>query len=226
MRLVDILLLYSEMSFGDAFGLRQDDRRHSEDRRHGERDFADRRRANRRKRTLRGLLFGMFAMSLPGQVSKAPNFNITTSEGFVSTSEDFRPLPATIAYNDAIAEAADLYKLDPNLIRAIIRAESAFNPFAVSRAGAQGLMQLMPAVAEELNVLDPFDPRQNIFGGARYLRWLLDRNEGNLDLAVASYNAGPGAVDRYNGIPPYRETRNYVKKVNLFLKNAKSSQSD
>ena len=158
--------------------------------------------------------------------SKPPNLNISTSEGFVSTSEDFRPLPATIAYNDAIAEAADLYKLDPNLIRAIIRAESAFNPFAVSRAGAQGLMQLMPAVAEELNVLDPFDPRQNIFGGARYLRWLLDRNDGNLDLAVASYNAGPGAVDRYNGIPPYRETRNYVKKVNLFLKNAKTSSSD
>lgn len=211
---------------GDIFGLRQDERRHGDDRRHSERGFTDRRRASRRKRTLRGLLFGMFAMSLPTHVSKPPNINVSPSEGFVSTSEDFRPLPATIAYNDAIAEAADLYRLDPNLIRAIIRAESAFNPFAVSRAGAQGLMQLMPSVAEELNVLDPFDPRQNIFGGARYLRWLLDRNDGNLDLAVASYNAGPGAVDRYNGIPPYRETRNYVKKVNLFLKNAKSSRGD
>jgi Transglycosylase SLT domain len=215
------------VELGDIFGLRHDERRHGDDRRQSERGFiSDRRRANRRKRTLRGLLFGMFAMSLPSHVSKPPNVTISTSEGFVSTSEDFRPLPATIAYNDAIDEAADLYNLDPNLIRAIIRAESAFNPFAVSRAGAQGLMQLMPAVAEELNVLDPFDPRQNIFGGARYLRWLLDRNNGNLDLAVASYNAGPGAVDRYNGIPPYRETRNYVKKVNLFLKNAKSSQSD
>lgn len=210
----------------DIFGLRHDDRRHVDDRRHSERCFADRRRANRRRRTLRGLLFGMFAMSLPGHVSKPANIKVTTSEGFVSTSEAFRPLPATIAYNDAITEAAELYKLDPNLIRAIIRAESAFNPFAVSRAGAQGLMQLMPAVAEELNVLDPFDPRQNIFGGARYLRSLLDRNDGNLDLAVASYNAGPGAVARYNGIPPYRETRNYVKKVNLFLKDAKSAQGD
>jgi len=207
----------------DIIGLRHDERRHSDDRRHSERSFADRRRANRRKRTLRGLLFGMFAMSLPAHSPKPPNTSISTSEGFVSTSEDFRPLPATIAYNDTIAEAANLYSLDPNLIRAIIRAESAFNPFAVSRAGAQGLMQLMPAVAEELNVLDPFDPRQNIFGGARYLRRLLDHNDGNLDLAVASYNAGPGAVDRYNGIPPYRETRNYVKKVNLFLKNAKTS---
>src|SRR5918995_1407292 len=215
------------MEVGDIFGLRKDERRHVEDRRHSERGFTDRRRANSRKRTLRVLLFGMFAMSLPGNVVRpAPSTNISTSEAFVSTSEDYRPLPATIAYNDAIAEAAELYNLDPNLIRAIIRAESAFNPFAVSRAGAQGLMQLMPAVAEELNVLDPFDPRQNIFGGARYLRWLLDRNDGNLDLAVASYNAGPGAVARYNGIPPYRETRNYVKKVNLFLKNAKTAQGD
>ena len=214
------------MALGEILRLRQDNRRHADDRRHADRTFSDRRRANRRKRTLRGLLFGMFAMSLPSQVSKPSRVDVSTSEAFVSTSEDFRPLPATIAYNDAIAEAADLYKLDPNLIRAIIRAESAFNPFAVSRAGAQGLMQLMPAVSEELNVLDPFDPRQNIFGGARYLRWLLDRNDGNLDLAVASYNAGPGAVDRYNGIPPYRETRSYVKKVNLFLKNAKASQSD
>ncbi len=179
------------MPLGEIFGLRQVERRHADDRRHSERGFTDRRRSSRRKRTLRGLLFGMFAMSLPSHVSKPPNINISTAEGFVSTSEDFRPLPATIAYNDAIDEAAHLYRLDPNLIRAIIRAESAFNPFAVSRAGAQGLMQLMPAVAEELNVLDPFDPRQNIFGGARYLRWLLDRNDGNLDLAVASYNAGP-----------------------------------
>jgi Transglycosylase SLT domain len=219
-----LAFLMGEVSLGEIFGLRQDERRHNDERRHTERGFADRRRANRRKRTLRGVLFGMFAMSLPSHVSKPPN--ISTAEGFISTSEDFRPLPATIAYNDAIDEAAYLYGLDPNLIRAIIRAESAFNPFAVSRAGAQGLMQLMPEVAEELNVLDPFDPRQNIFGGARYLRSLLDRNDGNVDLAVASYNAGPGAVARYNGIPPYRETRNYVRKVNLFLKNSRGSQSD
>ena len=152
--------------------------------------------------------------------------SVTQPEAVISVTEDYRPLPAAIAYNDAIAEAADLYRLDPNLIRAVIHAESAFNPFAVSRAGAQGLMQLMPDVAEELNVLDPFDPRQNIFGGARYLKALLDRNKGNVDLAVASYNAGPTAVDRYNGIPPYRETRNYVKTVRTFLKNSRRVQGD
>ena len=226
MYLVEILLLIPEMMFGDIFGLRHDERRRREERRHSERGFADRRRADRRKRTLRGLLFGMFAMSLPNTVSRPPAFSISTSEAFVSTSENYRALPAASAYDDAIVEAARLYRLDPHLIRAIIRAESAFNPFAVSRAGAQGLMQLMPAVAAELDVLDPFDPRQNILGGARYLRWLLDHNDGNLDLAVASYNAGPGTVDRYNGIPPYRETRDYVRKVNLFLKNAKRSSGD
>lgn len=211
---------------GDLLGLRREERRNRDDRRHRDRGLIDRRRASRRHRTLRGLVFGMFAMALPSPAVHPKLPTITAPEGIVSVSEVYRPLPATIAYNDAIAEAAHLYNLDPNLIRAIIRAESAFNPFAVSRAGAQGLMQLMPDVAEELDVLDPFDPRQNIFGGARYLRWLLDRNKGNLNLAVASYNAGPGAVDRYNGIPPYRETRDYVKKVNLFLKDSRRSQGD
>lgn len=170
----------------------------------------------------------MFTLALPSSsISKLPTFSsITTTEAFVSVSEQYRPLPATIAYNDAIAEAADRYDIDPHLIRAIIRAESAFNPFAVSSAGAQGLMQLMPDVAEELDVLDPFDPRQNILGGARYLRWLLDRHNGNLNLAVASYNAGPGTVQRFKGIPPYRETRNYVKKVNTFLKDSKKTNAD
>jgi soluble lytic murein transglycosylase-like protein len=141
-------------------------------------------------------------------------------------SADYRAVPAPVAYDDAIAEAASRYRLDPNLIRAIIHAESAFNPFAVSSAGALGLMQLMPEVAEELDVLDPFDPRQNILGGSRYLRDLLDRHHGNVDLAVASYNAGPGAVARYRGIPPYRETRNYVKTVNHFIREAKNTQGD
>jgi soluble lytic murein transglycosylase-like protein len=206
----------------DILGLRRDDRRHA-DRRHVDRGWPDRRRFERRKRTLRGLFFGMFAMAIPG-------FHISnqgsTLEGVVSVSEDYRAVPATIAYNDAIAEAADLYNLDPHLIRAVIHAESAFNPFAVSRVGAQGLMQLMPELAEEMNVLDPFDPRQNIFGGAKYLRELLDRYHGNVELAVASYNAGPTAVKRFRGIPPYRETRNYVRTVTTFLKNSRNAQGD
>jgi len=210
----------------DILGLRQHDERRHGDRRHGDRGTHERRRADRRRRTIRGLVFGMFAMSIPGVHVSSKLPTIKELQGVVSTSEDYRPVPAAIAYNDAIAEAADLYELDPNLIRAVIHAESAFNPFAVSRAGAQGLMQLMPDVAEELDVLDPFDPRQNIFGGARYLRALLDRNKGNIDRAVASYNAGPGAVDRYNGIPPYRETRNYVRTVRTFLKNARRTEGD
>ena len=198
----------------DIIGLRHDERRHSDDRRHSERSFADRRRANRRKRTLRGLLFGMFAMSLPTHSPKPPNTSISTSEGFVSTSEDFRPLPATIAYNDTIAEAANLYSLDPNLIRAIIRAESAFNPFAVSRAGAQGLMQLMPGTAARYGVTNPYDVGQSIKGGTRYLKDLLKMFNGRVDLALAGYNAGEGAVMKYgNSIPPYTETRNYVRLI-------------
>jgi hypothetical protein len=210
------------MSFEGILGLRHDERRH-EDRRHVERGQRDRRRSERRRHTLRGLLFSMFAMAIPHH-GKAIG-GLKGVEGSVSVSENFRAVPAAIAYDAAIAEAAATYALDPNLIRAIIHAESAFNPFAVSSAGALGLMQLMPAMAEELNV-DPFDPRQNILGGSHYLRDLLDIHHGNVDLAVASYNAGPGAVAKYRGIPPYRETRNYVKTVNYFIKKARGTDGD
>ena len=125
------------------------------------------------------------------------------------------------AYDDIIAEAAARYDLDPDLIRAVMRAESAFNPMVVSPAGAQGLMQLMPDLAAELGVQDPFDPRDNIMGGARYLRWLLDRNRGNIPMTLAGYNAGPTAVSRYRKIPPFRETQNYVKRITGFLADAK-----
>ncbi len=127
--------------------------------------------------------------------------------------DDFRAVPATQAYETLIQEAADLYNLDPALIRAVMRTESAFNPFVVSRVGAQGLMQLMPALAAEMGVRDSFDPRDNIMGGARYLRELLDRHCGDLKLALASYNAGPGAVARYGRVPPFRETQRYVKQI-------------
>jgi soluble lytic murein transglycosylase-like protein len=211
------------MALEQTLGLRHDERRHL-DRRHAARGTHERRRRDRRRQTARGLLLGMFAMVLPHH--GGPRSDIPRQlQGFVSVSEDYQAVPATVAYNDAIAEAANTYRVDPNLIRAVINAESAFNPFAVSSAGALGLMQLMPDLAEQLNVLDPFDPRQNILGGAKYLRDLLDLHHGNVDLAVASYNAGPGAVAKYRGVPPYRETRNYVKTVNLFIKRART-QSD
>lgn len=112
-----------------------------------------------------------------------------------------------------IQQAARKYELPEKLIESVIRAESNFQPDAVSPAGAQGLMQLMPATARELGVSDPFDVQQNIDGGAKYLRQMLDRFGGNLKLALAAYNAGPGTVARYDGDVPYRETRNYVRRV-------------
>lgn len=118
------------------------------------------------------------------------------------------------AFEHIILEAAAANELEPELLRAVISVESAFNPRAVSRTGARGLMQLMPQTAKRYGVRDSFDPRQNIHGGARYLRFLVDRFENNLELVVAAYNAGENAVERYGrSIPPYRETRQYVPRV-------------
>lgn len=137
----------------------------------------------------------------------------------------FDPVDARHAYDHLIEEAADKYRLDPNMIKAVMQAESAFNALAVSPAGAVGLMQLMPDVAAELGAEDPMDPRQNIMAGSRYLRQLLDAHRGNLTLALASYNAGPGNVAKYRTIPPFKETRNYVKKVTALLADAKAAAS-
>jgi len=116
-------------------------------------------------------------------------------------------------YDGLIVEAAHLYQLPEPFIRAVVRVESDFNPTVVSRAGAMGLMQLMPKTARSMGVSDPFDARQNIFGGARYLRILANRFKGDLVLTVAAYNAGHGAVEKYKGIPPYKETQRYVRRV-------------
>lgn len=116
-------------------------------------------------------------------------------------------------YDAYIREAAALYQIPEALVRAVIRVESNFDPRAISRANAQGLMQLIPATAERMLVRDPFDARQNVLGGTRYLRVLANLFNGNLQLTLAAYNAGEGAVIRYNGIPPYEETQAYVRKV-------------
>ena len=119
----------------------------------------------------------------------------------------------TQAFRAEIAAASRDFGVDEAVVRAIIHAESAYNPNAISRVGAQGLMQLMPATARRFGVVNVFDIRQNIRGGVQYLAWLLQRFDGNLVLAAAGYNAGEGAVDRYRGVPPYDETQRYVQRV-------------
>src|SRR5690606_33261765 len=116
-------------------------------------------------------------------------------------------------FDSFITEAATLYQLPPTFVRAVIKVESNFNPTVVSHVGAMGLMQLMPRTAQSMGVRDPFDPRQNILGGTRYLRILANLFGGDLVLTVAAYNAGQGAVMRYRGVPPYDETRRYVRRV-------------
>ena len=116
-------------------------------------------------------------------------------------------------YDPHIREAAALYVLPESFIRAVMRVESNFYVEAVSNKGAMGLMQLMPATARAMGVLDPFDARQNVLGGARFLRVLANRFGGDLVLTIAAYNAGQGAVEKYRGVPPYNETRGYVQRV-------------
>lgn len=119
----------------------------------------------------------------------------------------------TQLFTDEIRAASQRFGVDEAIVRAIIHAESAYRPNALSRAGAQGLMQLIPATAKRFGVADPYNPKQNIQGGVQYLAWLLKRYSNDLTLASAAYNAGEGAVDRYKGVPPYKETRNYVVRV-------------
>jgi len=125
--------------------------------------------------------------------------------------------PLVHAYQDIIREYAQAYRLEEALVKAVIKAESNYNPQSLSSKGAQGLMQLIPETARLMKVSDPFDPAENIRGGSNYLRLMLDQFSGNLDLALAAYNAGPNAVQRHGGIPPYTETRQYVERVRRYL---------
>jgi soluble lytic murein transglycosylase-like protein len=130
--------------------------------------------------------------------------------------------PATVyknldLFDDLILDAASRHGVSPSLVKAVMLVESGFNPRALSPKGAQGLMQLMPGTARELGVADAFDPAQNIAGGTAYLRRMIDRFGGNMDKAVAAYNAGPGQVEKYGGTPPIAETQFFVRNVTRFF---------
>jgi hypothetical protein len=215
-----------------ALGLRRGGDRRRHERRGRSREAPDRRRGQRRRATVRSLLLGVLTMTSPHQAAQcavrtqvaplalpASDAGITVSiDSFIVVSIDsFVPVPPWRAYDALIREAAKRYRLDAGLIRSVMQAESAFNPMAVSDAGAMGLMQLMPELAAELGVIDPFDPRENIMAGARHLRRLLDLHHGDVRLAVASYNAGEGAVARYGAVPPFSETQNYVRRITHLL---------
>ena len=145
-----------------------------------------------------------------GEIQKT--FPVERARGAVRVTRP--PDTKSARFDGLIDEHASQHGVDPDLVRAVIQVESAFNPLAVSNKGAMGLMQLMPATATAFGVANPFDPGQNIGGGVRYLKQLLSKYDQRVELALAAYNAGPGAVDRYGQrVPPYRETRDYVQRI-------------
>jgi soluble lytic murein transglycosylase-like protein len=207
---------------GCGFGLRRGEERRHGDRRATDRGARERRRSVRRRATLRSLLFSVMALSVSHQLKYRSATN--RPEARVSTSIDHViAIPPGRAYDGLIHEAAALYRVSPTLIHSVMQAESAFNPMAVSSAGAMGLMQLMPEVVDAFGIVDPFDPRENIMGGARLLRELLDAHPNDIRLVLAAYNAGPAAVAHYGRVPPFRETRGYVKKIVTLIAKARNA---
>jgi soluble lytic murein transglycosylase-like protein len=206
----------------DGFGVRGfDERRTRDERRRRHRHGKGRRKGDRRRAGIRTLLLTAAALSAPHAAKIGGHQRLLSPRAMLASVSGAGPEPsvevainsfdaveARHAYDDIVGEAAAMYKLDPRIIKAVMEAESAFNAMAVSPVGALGLMQLMPEVAKELGVTDPL---------AKYLKQLLDAQGGNVRLALASYNAGPGNVAKYGAIPPFKETRNYVKKVTALL---------
>ena len=160
----------------------------------------------------------------PENGTPVQSYAVPRSEG-VRTTRDV-PAGKSRAYDDIIIEHARLNNVRASLVRAVIQVESAFNPWAISDKGAMGLMQLMPATARRFGVKNTFNPSENVAAGVAYLRQLLDRYDDNEQLALAAYNAGPGAVDKYGqSVPPYRETKNYVVKVKDLAKPAATAEA-
>lgn len=156
-------------------------------------------------------------------LNSSPSFINEKVIGLSKQSEKVISYPVE-RYQKYIDEASEKYGVDRSLISAVIRQESAGNPYAVSHAGAKGLMQLMDTTAADLGVRRVFNAKENIMGGTKYLSMMLKKFKGDEKLALAGYNAGPGAVDKYNGIPPYKETKNYVNKVLNYKNNVYSKQ--
>lgn len=150
-------------------------------------------------------------------VPDEPGFRLMYGKGTLIHSRGFRRIAYSGQFDKDIRDAASVFGVAADLVRAVIAVESEFDPHAVSSKGAQGLMQLMPFTARRFGVVNAFDPRQNIFGGVQYLRVLLDLFGGDVSLACAGYNAGENAVLRYKGIPPYKETQGYVRKIQTLL---------
>ena len=192
-------------------------------------DYLKQRKANSSPSMVFNTTFknGFFANNYKYQIDadQTGSMGDTSGNDVVGTTNTATRNPTTEKnqINRSIQNAAKKYDLPAKLIHSMIQAESGFQPDAVSPVGAQGLMQLMPATARDLGVNDPFDVEQNIDGGAKYIRQMLDRFDGDIKLALAAYNAGPGTVARYNGDVPYRETRQYVQRVLSGMTSGKST---